>query len=417
MPDPTASLPIDCPYEPGKVLRLSIDETKTICDFEIVHTFSPFSLAVVLTARPVSSLQVHLPPLVVLKILDARHVPNHESEIDDFAPERRESGWSEQFSNVFLARLSAFRAEKWVNHWRIAETEQQPMHGHRDERYRNGDEAFALEMDHIETMHRYHKTEVAAYQALHTLQGTDIPKFFGTATYSDTGIGDPVLATVPCLILEYIDGNPLHDFVVRRSTNSEPPPAPEPEMDEEEFPRIEISADLANRASIATIDVVRRFRDLGFLHDDPAPRNILLRTSDRTQPVFIDFGMSLTNHWGQEGYWGQEGPESIREMLWNDLAWHIPSPYAAQLAPRQVYGSQFINLYVPKLDARVREACFEAIPEEERATVPDGEGDKWEPARWRLKTGIRLCDSDKQWSPKSWQRPGLCDCRHHSEAI
>ncbi|KAF7323154.1 hypothetical protein HMN09_00095700 [Mycena chlorophos] len=390
---------IDCPYLPGAVVQLNVSQASApstnLLKFRIIHAFTPFTLSAVVVAEPISpdSTSLSLPSRVVLKLFDPRHFPNRSWDLKEIGHPRYTSPWTHTFRAFFLDGLRRFRDRQLPNHWPIAVSATQPLVSQQSpDPYDETEDlrVWAIEMDFWSATTFAYKAEVAAYDALESLQGQNIPKLLGTATYVPDfdGMDDPVLNTVPCLILESIDGAPLHEFELVDSYSTSKTTS---------SGRLEISKADAELASVAIIDAVRAIRDLGVTHHDLADRNILLRSSDRTKPVLIDFGHCDVSR--GEVY----NPEQVRDML-RQMHWHLPSPWIAWYnSPHPLRGYRALNLHAEQQNQLYPGVHFERIPDAERepdgaaAVDEDGNTVVWEAPRWRYKAGLRTRDADLDW--------------------
>lgn len=122
-----------------------------------------------------------------------------------------------------------------------------------------------------------YKKEVTAYRHLVSLQGTSIPRFYGTVQLSIAPPGrpplHPVTDAVDGEVIEYIRAPTLEDLQVGR----------------------DISPAVAEEISQKALHIMRQVRDLDTIHNDVRLGNILLRgwPTSALEPVLIDFGFTF----------------------------------------------------------------------------------------------------------------------------
>ncbi|TFK52803.1 hypothetical protein OE88DRAFT_1627386, partial [Heliocybe sulcata] len=159
--------------------------------------------------------------------------------------------------------------------------------------------------------------EQGAYRRLRILQGTSIPRFYGTIHLESPSqtydIVHPVLSSVFGIAMEYIDGHTLED--VQQDS--------------------ELSQARREEMAQSVLTVVRAARKLGVVHADIRSPNIMFRRPDLSA-VLIDFvhialrGSSMSDiEWAREvRSWS--AMRATRFLL-EDARMHDPTP-VAQLA-------------------------------------------------------------------------------------
>jgi len=195
---------------------------------------------------------------------------------------------------------------------------------------------------------------------------------------------DALLSTVPCFLMECIEGASLEEFELVNGPGTDPSGA------------LRLTNEDALRASHAIIEVARSVRNLGVSNNDIAAHNILLRNLDPLDPVMIDFGYAKTDGGARQDVC------DVRDLL-DTLKWSLSSPYRVRSeTPNPLTGFAYEN-YLLGIAPRHREAFFDEIPEElresTRITVDEhGREHTWQPARWKLKPNIlRTSDEDEEW--------------------
>ncbi|KAJ7093849.1 hypothetical protein B0H15DRAFT_904851 [Mycena belliarum] len=158
--------------------------------------------------------------------------------------------------------------------------------------------------------------EALAYRRLSTLQGTFIPRLYGTVRLPispGTAFVHPIVDFVPGLAIEHIPSPNLGALTVGT----------------------DISKPVANHISRQLIDNVARVRDAGCHHRDIRLANIVLRNWPHApEPALIDFGLATVmppDYPGGAGAWDYACDEvvELRKLLANPKngGWHVASPY------------------------------------------------------------------------------------------
>lgn len=267
--------------------------------------------------------------------------------------------------------------------------------------------------DWIDEMDRWYRLRQAigyegeAYRVLHALQGSDIPKFYGSCTvllHRTTPNLDPFVGNVPGLVLQYIEGTSLDRLTMGK----------------------DLSVSDAERISQGTLAVLRKVRDALVIHGDFAPRNVIIRPHDLDHPVLVDFGSARTNLSGE--YTQDKWVEVIaneREVLrartlFGREGLHNPSPmperYDDVAAHDDLNGYRMWNGNIEGLRPEWREQYHEPIhdvPPDRMILMPDGGRCLWTYPRWRVKSGVNTANAsaDYAWGKKKRIRPNIC----HSE--
>jgi serine/threonine protein kinase len=238
------------PYPVGSHVALRLTDG-TLLSLQIIKPFLPFTKSQVYLVRPETTTWSNgLPHEIILKVFDPRY---------DDGRIPPQSGK--------LPRLWTLEAETAAALYR-----QEIAEGKRPDvitvhpPYTDGD---AMPYLWEEYFYRYSvessENEIAALTRLISLQGTLIPKLYGS------GHVVPPMHTrriqPPAVLIEYIHGTNLADYNAAKLPNI--PPA--------------IFRPL--------FDAIRKFKDLGVFHGDIDGRNILVSPSEApTRAVLIDFG-------------------------------------------------------------------------------------------------------------------------------
>ena len=227
------------------VLRLS-DGLLTL---QIIKPFLPFTKSQVFLVRPEPA-RKGLPSELILKVYDPRY-------LDDRIPPPK---------SKLPSRLWTLKAETEAAHYR-----QEIEEGKRPDDFTvnllYGDEeaeSYLWEEHFYRLLKESWQSEADALNRLLPLQGTVIPKFYGS------GIVIPPANTrgiqPPAILMEYIQGMQLADIEVGKMN-------PSPSIFQ------------------PLLDAVKKFRDLGVCHSDINVHNVLVSPLEvPTRAVLIDFG-------------------------------------------------------------------------------------------------------------------------------
>ena len=221
----------------------------TSLSLQIIKPFLPFTKSQVFLVCPEPA-RNGLPSDLILKVYDPRY-------LDDRIPPPK--------SNL-PSRLWTLKAETEAAHYR-----QEIAEGKRPDDFTvnllYGDEEaepYLWEEHFYRLLKESCESEEDALSRLSPLQGSEIPKFYGS------GIVIPPANTRGiqplAILMEYIQGTPLADIEVGKVNL--PPSIFQP-----------------------LLDAVKRFRDLGVCHSDINAHNVLVSTFEApTRAVLIDFG-------------------------------------------------------------------------------------------------------------------------------
>ncbi|EIM87876.1 uncharacterized protein STEHIDRAFT_155239 [Stereum hirsutum FP-91666 SS1] len=377
--------PIACPYASGSRLLVQFtpegEHTSYPLYFSVTKAFTPFTSCQVLLVE--TDMYPRLPRRLVLKLVDPRFTePGSEPDLGRTTP------WTPATHQSFITGLTHVRNGEWPNYWSYLGpitgdvTRPIPEDLHDSE---NG--GWYREMEQWANILATYDKEVSAYRALSSLQGTRIPRLYGTCQYAPTDTSlymDPIMATVNGLALEYIDGVAMDKLEVGKS----------------------ITLDAAERVSLAIIDTVRRVRNLRVIHGDIARRNILVRQDDPDHPVLIDFGsagLKPSDRSDEDWVHAVSGFGDIRSVRYvlEEYDWHIPSPRRGEVeCCHSEVGYMYANRVVDNMKEGQREKYFDRVPDvppDEIRIGEDGKVHRWEHLRWRLKNGARTRDEDFDW--------------------
>lgn len=389
---------VPCPYKAGEHITLSFtpegDSANVLIDVKIIQPFEPFTLAQIMVVQAVTACSF-LPHRFVVKLIDPRF-----AEADTIAGLNKH-GWTWECDNAFKAGFQRVRQGDWNNYWRcLGASNDVPHRLQSDSDYNvhlNQERAdWMWEMLRWQSLRRtcYHEAET--YKILHPLQGVGIPRLYGTCHYTVTDGTpnlDPFIATVPGLVLEYIDGVSMDKLVLGK----------------------DMTEDTAERISQGLLTVLRGIRDNLVIHEDFAPRNVIVRPNDPDHPVIIDFGSAKLRTSFDEEMTEEEWIETIagwREVLrarnqLADLGFHNPSPIPELMEDEEKseYGYSLANGLIRSLRPEWREKYYDEV--KEASLDPDKlkqKGKEWEPPLWKIKPGVDTtrASADYKWGKKRY---------------
>ncbi|KII85491.1 hypothetical protein PLICRDRAFT_56725 [Plicaturopsis crispa FD-325 SS-3] len=375
-PDGAAALP--CPYTPAAKLHLGFtpegSESSFPLDVRVTEAFDPFTVAQCLVVEPTSP-RHDLPSRFIVKLFDYR--------FSNAGSESRSRPWTTRLDVAFKQGFKRIKSGAIENIWCALGG---PGYGYGD--LFPGEPEW--EADWMPEMNRWddllgtHRREVAAYRYLTSLQGRDIPRMYGTCRYrlpdasEDT---DPMIANVPGIVLEYIEGQSMDKLILGR----------------------DISEQDAERASLGLLSIIRKLRASKSLHNDIAPRNVIVRRDDFDHPVLIDFGCAAVKQPDVSDELWHERTSGCHELtearsFLKDKGWHNPSPWRwRHELTHTFYGYRRTNREVAAMRPDWRDQKFEFVPgfPDETKVDEDGNKHRWEPLRWRIKPGVKTCDDDR----------------------
>ncbi|RDB26849.1 hypothetical protein Hypma_005325 [Hypsizygus marmoreus] len=234
---------------------------------DIVKPFEPFSSAVVLLVKPQSRNEAQaqalgLPSQFIAKITDRRFTDREEEGFP---------AWSLSYESSFRTTIERALEEKpWID------TVSYLYPDNEDEVA--WEEPWVKELELYEARKLAHDMEVAAYQHLYSLQGTDIPRFFGTFRLSAQPPVPHHTHTLAASMFDYLEGMAL-EYIDSFT------------MDQVR-PDIDIPRKDVQRASKKALQIMKRLRDLHMIHNDSHARNVLIRRDPPHNPMLIDFGLA-----------------------------------------------------------------------------------------------------------------------------
>lgn len=377
----------------------------------IIRSFQPFTIAQALLVEPIHPGNTPLPSQFVLKLID----PRFSAPAPKAYRPLNKKGWTRRCDQEFKYALSRVRSGAWPNHWKCLGSKASDQWADRDfpaeisgdspdDAPLNDDEVRYLgwltEMDKWSGHRHSHDVELAAYRQLQSLQGSGIPKLYGTCRFSaGSEEEDPFITDVPGLLLEYVDGVCMQKLV----------------------PGQNISAVDAERISQGILTTLRGIRDHLVVHNDFAARNVIARLDDPDHPVIIDFGCALLfanrddtiptmDRW--IAFVAREREIFRAKDSLDRLRYHNPSPVPEQYADwatRPFYkGYRYMNNLIEKLSPEKRDQYYERIdkvPPSTTKTSPDGIEYTWEFPRWRIRPGVMTANAsaDYMWGRKEME--------------
>jgi len=239
------------PFPVGSHVAMRLTDG-TPLSLQIIKPFLPFTKSLVYLVRPETPTGSNgLPPEIILKIFDPRYV-------DERIP-------SSKFG--LRPRLWTLEAETAAAQYR-----QEIAEGKRPDDltvhvvYRDGEAKPYLWEEHF---YRYFmvswENEVDAFKCLISLQGTIIPKFYGSGNVLPPAGTRSIQP--PAVLMEYIRGTTLAEYNAAKLPN------------------------LPFAIFRPMFDAVSKFKELGIYHGDISGTNLLVSPSEApVRAVLIDFG-------------------------------------------------------------------------------------------------------------------------------
>lgn len=326
-----------------------------------------------------------LPRRFVLKLMDPRFfgISNYYTVSRSY-----EMPWNGTLTARFNDGLRNVRAGGWPNFWtRLGAANDVGIFDRNyelyDPDYYNDDYKdcpmidWAREMDNWDALLRSMETEVRAYRIARALQGSTIPRMYGTCTVVVDPNLEPLLSTIPGICLQYIDGT----------------------LDRLK-PGVDVSEPEAERISQGLLSTARRLRDIRVMHDDICPRNVIVRLHDLDHPVLIDFGLALIGDLDEHmNEWSEV--RQIRRLL-GVWGWHNPSPWTGMMihSVHDLNGYAWANSNISGMRPDWRDQQYERIvdrPPDVIKVDKSGKEHQWEQLRWRVRPGVKTADADEDW--------------------
>lgn len=396
---PSRSL-VPCPYTAGTqfALRFRAEDGSpdALINVVVVQAYSPFTLA---QAMLVQRTQPHptLPLRFVLKAVDPRFAE------PDVVGLNRTPGWTVRCDQAFNHGLAKVRSGEWTNYWQCLGAERTRDISNDDlSRRLNRERAYWMEeMMRWDSLRRAVEVETTAYRALHTLQGSGIPRLYGSCVVlldKTTPNLDPFVGNVPGLVLQHIEGTSLARLTIGK----------------------DLSVSDAERVSRGALAVLRKIRDALVLHGDFAARNIIVRPHDLDHPALIDFGSATTNTDGSctQEQWIQGIANDMEVLRARNLlsreGLYSPSPmpefYHYLATVFGCCGYKQLNRDVEAMRPEWRDRYYEPISDvpPDKVTIYKDRGEyRWEYPRWRIKEGVdtTTASADYMWGKKKPQVP------------
>ncbi|KAJ7602002.1 hypothetical protein DFH06DRAFT_1153203 [Mycena polygramma] len=224
--------------------------------------------------------------------------------------------------------------------------------------------------------HRSYLQEALAYRYLEGIQGSYIPRLYGTVRHAISSghpFVHPAVDFVPGLAIEHIPGPNVGELKVG----------------------VDLTKDTAHLVSRRIIDTVAKIQSLRCLHGDIRLPNFVLKNWPHDpQPVVIDFGNASVLEPGMSvDDWAAHTDEVQIARIQlivagrdEGRAWHIPSPYQPHVYERigRSSGYGYANSLIEAIPDEVRSMQFERILEAQ------GVGAREEMMQWRVKPGVRM---------------------------
>lgn len=223
--------------------------------FEIVHSYQPFTMAVVCRVRPgiindpdqSDTNDLALPAECILKLYDRRHVSNIRKDYD------QGQSYSEEKELAYQRYLRG--AEKPSHEFESDSFWSEPL---------EDDGVFEAYIAHH--CERMWEKEVATYGRMRDLQGLLVPRLLGVVTYDLPVSGNrSEVEVIQGVLLEYIPGVTLRDYITC-AFESGPVPVD--------------SDDIASVCRDA-VAVVNAIGERGILNEDVRLDNILVRNQSK----------------------------------------------------------------------------------------------------------------------------------------
>lgn len=240
-------------------------------------------------------------------------------------------------------------------------------------------------------LRRLLEVESEGYRALHSLQGSDNPRLYGSFTvllHRTTPNLDAFIGNVPGLVLQFIEGTSLDRLTLGK----------------------DLSVSDAERVSQGALAVLRKIRDALVIHGDIAPRNIT-RPHDLDHPAIIDFGSAQTIISGRhtkeawiEAMVEEKEVSRARSSL-SDIGFHYPSPVPEFYDEVGSYddrgGYMLVNPQVERLRPDWRDQNYEPVHDIPlNKMVPASEGLFYarDYPRWRIKSGVSTANASADYA-------------------
>ncbi|KIK55534.1 hypothetical protein GYMLUDRAFT_47757 [Collybiopsis luxurians FD-317 M1] len=261
-----------CPYYTGAEYHLQITPgagfpAPAIINVKVrvLEVFEPITISPVLkVALATEPLSTDLPPVLVLKVYDRRYAKDLRAFYDIPDP----SAETEEAFRTWAS--SGPGSQRTLDEW---------------ERKRRADDELDIEPSTEETeaylaalLASYHENEVHIYERMVSMQGNEIPRFFGRTRFiieTDKAQSDEITdAEVPGILVEYVEGTRLDNLSIDA-----------------------LSPALCQKC----VDIVLAFGDRGVLNRDVRLENFIVPSSPevstsgseiRRDVVMIDFAQA-----------------------------------------------------------------------------------------------------------------------------
>jgi serine/threonine protein kinase len=261
----------------------------TPLSLQIIKPFLPFTKSLVYLVRPESPSN-GLPPEIILKIFDPRYVDERNP------PSSKPRLWTLEAETAAAQYRQEIAEGKRPDDFTIPIV------------YRDGEAKPYLWEEHF---YRYFmvswENEVDALRRLISLQGTIIPKFYGSGNIIPPARTRSIQP--PAVLIEYIRGTTLADYNAAKLPN------------------------LPFAIFRPLLDAIRKFKDLGIYHGDVSDTNILVSPSSAPErAVLIDFGRAGVREDGEseedwagicDFYSDEEGLKVALRTRANGIPWPI----------------------------------------------------------------------------------------------
>ncbi|KAJ6505750.1 hypothetical protein C8R47DRAFT_967753, partial [Mycena vitilis] len=334
----------------------------------ILRLFTPFTCAVVLVARvldPPSGLAI--PNEFILKLNDRRF-----GYRDSYRPNLY---WQPEIEGLLRQQivkiLSQARSHPIPAKYYSRTDEDGPEEGW---------DGWELELFVWTLKHRGYLQEALAYRYLEGIQGSYIPRLYGTVRHgiaSGQPFVHPAVDFVPGLAIEHIPGPNVGDLKVG----------------------VDLTKDTAQLVSRRIIDAVAKIQSLYCLHDDIRLPNFVLKNWPHDpQPVVIDFGNASVLEPGMSVDDWAANIDEVQDARIQLIVtgreegrpWHIPSPHQPHVYERiaRFNGYAYANSLIEDVPDEVREMQFERVP------GAQGVGAREKMLQWRVRPGVRMQNED-----------------------